>query len=89
VGMRIAIVSGNPLAVEILRQVVTSLSRHQVAWIASNGAEAVKRAAGEKPDLVLMDLFLPGMGDPDDHEGASMRRSDSDRRDLRECGKGV
>lgn len=60
-GMRIAIVSGNPLTVEILRQVVTSLSRHQVAWIASNGAEAVKRAAGEKPDLVLMDLFLPGM----------------------------
>jgi two-component system response regulator WspF len=59
--MRIAIVSGSPIAIEILRHVVTSLPRHQVAWVASTGAEAVRRVAGEKPDLILMDLFLPGM----------------------------
>jgi len=59
--MRIAIVSGSGLVIEILRHVVTSQPRHQVAWVASTGADAVKRIAGEKPDLVLMDLFLPGM----------------------------
>jgi two-component system response regulator WspF len=59
--MRIAIVNSSPLDVEILRGVVKSQSRHQVVWSALTGAEAVKRAAGDKPDLILMDLFLSGM----------------------------
>lgn len=59
--MRIAIVSGSGLVIEILRHVVTSQPRHHVAWVASTGADAVKRVAGEKPDLIVMDLFLPGM----------------------------
>ncbi|HSX81924.1 MAG TPA: chemotaxis response regulator protein-glutamate methylesterase [Candidatus Saccharimonadia bacterium] len=30
-------------------------------WIAKNGAEAVQQCAKETPDLVLMDLLMPGM----------------------------
>ncbi|RJR50749.1 MAG: chemotaxis-specific protein-glutamate methyltransferase CheB [Desulfobacteraceae bacterium] len=59
--MRIAIVSGSGLVIEILRHVVSLVPRHQVAWVASTGADAVKRVAVEKPDLILMDLFLPGV----------------------------
>lgn len=59
--MRIAIVNGSPIAVEVLRNVVTSQSRYRVAWTATSGVEAVEKTASDKPDLILMDLFLPGM----------------------------
>lgn len=59
--MRIAIVNDMTLAVESLRRVVNSAGQHQVAWVARDGAEAVKRCAEDRPDLILMDLIMPVM----------------------------
>jgi chemotaxis response regulator CheB len=59
--MRIGIVNDMPLALEALRRAVTSSGRHQIAWVAHNGAEAVERCRHDLPNLVLMDLLMPGM----------------------------
>jgi two-component system, chemotaxis family, response regulator WspF len=59
--MKIGIVNDLPLAVEALRRVVTSRPDHQVVWIARDGAEAVALCARTTPDLILMDLIMPGM----------------------------
>lgn len=59
--MRIAIVNDTTMAVEALKRVLLSVPSYQVAWIATDGAEAVARCAKDKPDLILMDLFMPVM----------------------------
>src|SRR6185295_18462491 len=60
-GMRIGIVNDVAMAVEALRRVVALKSEHRVIWVARNGAEAVEQCARETPDLILMDLVMPGM----------------------------
>ena len=59
--MRIGIVNDMAMAREALRRAVVSLSEHRVAWMARDGAEAIKLARDEPPDLILMDLFMPGI----------------------------
>src|SRR5438105_8929354 len=59
--MRLAIVNDVPLAVEAVRRVLVNSGAHQLAWIARDGAEAVASCAFDTPDLVLMDLLMPGM----------------------------
>lgn len=56
--MRIAIANDLPLAVEVLRRVVVGAG-HAVAWVARDGEEAVRKAAADRPDLLLMDLVMP------------------------------
>jgi len=58
--MRIGIVNDVALAREALRRVVLSSQEHQVAWTASDGAEAIALARVDRPELILMDLFMPG-----------------------------
>ena len=57
--MRIGIVNDMALAREALRRVVTSAG-HAVAWLALDGAEAIAQARRDTPDLILMDLIMPG-----------------------------
>lgn len=59
--MRIAIVNDVALAVESMRRVLAGAPQHSVAWTAGDGAEAVARCAIDRPDLILMDLVMPGM----------------------------
>ena len=59
--MRIAIVNDVPMAVEALRRAVAFEPAHEVVWVASNGAEAVRLCAENIPDLILMDLIMPIM----------------------------
>lgn len=59
--MRIAIVNDMKMAVEALRRALLSSPGYEVAWVAENGAEAVKRCAADVPDLILMDLIMPEM----------------------------
>jgi two-component system, chemotaxis family, response regulator WspF len=59
--MRVAIVNDVRVATEVLRRVVCSQREHTVAWTAVDGAEAVRRCGEDRPDVVLMDLIMPGM----------------------------
>jgi two-component system response regulator WspF len=60
--MRIGIVNDLPLAVAALRRALAFKPEYSVAWVAESGEEAVERCARDTPDLVLMDLIMPGMG---------------------------
>src|SRR6058998_493001 len=57
--MRIAIVNDMPMAVGAIQRVLDGSRKHQLAWVAYDGAEAVRRCAEDTPDLILMDLIMP------------------------------
>lgn len=59
--MRIAIANDVLIAVEALRRIISSQPEYEIAWIARDGAEAVEKCASDTPDLLLMDLVMPGM----------------------------
>jgi len=56
--MRISII--NPRSSEELRRLILSVPHYEIAWIAHSGQEAIQRCATDKPDLLLMELLLPG-----------------------------
>lgn len=57
--MKIGIANDVVLAAEVLRRAIVRAGGHEVVWIAHNGADAVTRCERERPDLILMDLFMP------------------------------
>ncbi len=57
--MRIAIVNDLTLAREVLRRAVLAVAGYSVAWEASDGDEAIAKAAADRPDALLMDLVMP------------------------------
>lgn len=59
--MRIGIVNDLQIAVETLRRAIALEPGLEVAWVASNGEEAVAQCARDRPDVVLMDLIMPVM----------------------------
>jgi two-component system response regulator WspF len=59
--VKIGIVNDMPLALEALRRVLALRPDHAVIWAARDGTQAISLCAHETPDLVLMDLIMPGM----------------------------
>jgi two-component system response regulator WspF len=59
--MRIGIVNDSLIARVALQRAVASAPGHEVAWMARDGAEAVEMARLDGPDLILMDLIMPGV----------------------------
>jgi DNA-binding NarL/FixJ family response regulator len=60
-GLRVAVCDDNTDLVDVLGLMVTT-EGHQVVGIAGEGAAAVHVVAETKPDLVLLDLNMPGVG---------------------------
>ncbi|MCZ7534379.1 MAG: response regulator transcription factor [Acidimicrobiia bacterium] len=60
--IRILIVDDHPVVRAGLRAVIESQDDFLVVGEATTGEEAVRRVERDKPDLVLMDLQMPGMG---------------------------
>ena len=58
--MKIGIVNDLPIALEAMRRVLALRPDHAVIWAARDGAQAVALCEREPPDLVLMDLIMPG-----------------------------
>lgn len=58
---RILVVDDEPKLIHLVREVL-SASQYEV-FVTGNGKRAVELAAMEKPDLVLLDLILPGETD--------------------------
>jgi two-component system response regulator WspF len=59
--MRIGIVNDMPIAVEAIRRAVLARPEHSVAWVATDGGQAISRCRDDLPDVVLMDMVMPGM----------------------------
>ncbi len=59
--MRIGIVNDSPIATEALRRSLAFKPGLDVAWTAADGAQAVLCARRDTPDLLLMDLIMPGV----------------------------
>ncbi|HVS84519.1 MAG TPA: response regulator transcription factor [Gaiellaceae bacterium] len=57
---RVLVVDDHPLTREALASLLRSHG-FDVAGVASDGAEAIEVAAGVQPDVVLLDLSMPGM----------------------------
>ncbi|MCJ7809833.1 MAG: chemotaxis response regulator protein-glutamate methylesterase [Desulfobulbaceae bacterium] len=59
--MRIAIANNRNQTVEILRRIILSVPGNEIAWIARSGSEAVDMCFRDGPDLILMELLMPGL----------------------------
>ena len=59
--MRIMIVDDEQLARDRLSRMIDGFDSHEVVGEAANGIEAVKVAANMQPEVVLMDIRMPGM----------------------------
>jgi DNA-binding NarL/FixJ family response regulator len=58
---RVLLVDDHELFVESARAVLEADLRFDVVGVASNGSDAVELAGELEPDLVLMDIAMPGM----------------------------
>ena len=72
--MRILVVQGDPVARSSLRTALEESTEIDVVGEASSGEEAVEMVSDLKPDVVIMDVHLPGMGGS---EATRMIREDS------------
>lgn len=59
--MRVAIVNDLAMAREALRRALAAQPGVEIAWTAGDGATAVAKTRADRPDLILMDLIMPGM----------------------------
>jgi twitching motility two-component system response regulator PilH len=55
----VMVVDDSPTEVHLLREMLTK--NGFTVSVASSGEEAITRAVSEKPDLILMDVVMPGM----------------------------
>jgi DNA-binding NarL/FixJ family response regulator len=60
--IRILIVDDHPMMREALQAALLEETDMEVVGEASDGNEAVKQVTALKPDVILMDLLMPGMG---------------------------
>lgn len=56
---KVLLIEDDPVQIEMIRKSLTGEGYHLV--IAKNGQEGIKQAQKEKPDLILMDMIMPGM----------------------------
>jgi two-component system response regulator AlgR len=59
--MRVLIVDDEKLARDRLRELLLEIGGHTIVGEGMNGNEAVEKAAEYNPDVVLMDIRMPGM----------------------------
>jgi two-component system, LytTR family, response regulator len=60
--LRTLIVDDEPLARKVLREELSSFEEVEIIGEADNGASALEKISAGHPDLVLLDLQMPGMG---------------------------
>ena len=59
--MNVAIVNDSKTSAEVLRRIVAGLPGFHLLWIAYSGEEAVRLCDTRAPDIILMDLLMPGI----------------------------
>jgi DNA-binding NarL/FixJ family response regulator len=63
--IRVLVADDHPLFREGLRSLIADSPQTELAGVASDGEEAVRLARETRPDVVLMDLRMPGMNGVD------------------------
>ncbi|NGQ94917.1 response regulator [Brevibacillus sp. SYP-B805] len=56
---RVVIIEDDPMVQEVNRQFIEKVPYFSVAGVAGNGADGVEMVKRLKPDLVIMDIFMP------------------------------
>jgi len=59
--MKILVVDDEPLAQQRLKQLLIEISSVNTVYLANNGLQAIDACQIQNPDLVLMDIRMPGM----------------------------
>lgn len=59
--MKVLIVDDEPPARERLRQIVEDIDGYEVAGVAATGEEALRLVSAASPDIILLDIRMPGM----------------------------
>ena len=59
--MRVLVVDDERLARERLNRMIAILDEYDVVGIAQSGEEAIRQAVALEPDIVLLDIRMPGM----------------------------
>ena len=59
--MKVAIVNDSRAAAEVLRRILAELPGFDLLWTAYSGEEALSMSATARPDIILMDLIMPGI----------------------------
>ena len=59
--MKIVIADDSPLLRERIRSVVLSVQKVEIVGEAANGVEALKLIEDTDPDLVILDIRMPGL----------------------------
>jgi DNA-binding NarL/FixJ family response regulator len=59
--VRVLLVDDHPIFLDGLRTALTDLPELEVVGTATDGASAIEAVASSRPDVVLMDLTMPGM----------------------------
>jgi two-component system response regulator WspF len=57
--VRIGIISASPEVVGCLRQAIALRPKHELSWVAGDGARGVELCAQDRPDVLLMNLAEP------------------------------
>jgi two-component system response regulator AlgR len=60
--LRVLIVDDEPPARELLRSLLAEIGEYDLAGEAATGEEALKLAVDASPDIVLLDVRMPGIG---------------------------
>jgi two-component system chemotaxis response regulator CheB len=59
--IRVLVVEDSPVIAEHLRRIISADSRFEIAGIAGSGEEALLKVQQVAPDVISMDIHLPGM----------------------------
>ena len=59
--MRVLVVDDEAPARERLQQILEELDGYTCAGLAANGDEALRLVASERPEIVLLDIRMPGL----------------------------
>lgn len=59
--MRVIVVDDEEPARERLRQMLDDIDDYECAGVAANGEEALELAVSEQPDIMLLDIRMPGL----------------------------